>query len=602
MSAEDDASVNILKSDKTRQLHYQRHLNQLFGIGLYVIFFSFILIRALLVRSRFQSKISQLYLCVERRLKPQSYPRSHKSAYKVFGRFDITIPTFPQTLAIGSFTLLVLLCAAFGYTLRDESEGYQPTLDQYVRYIATRFGVLAFSMLPLLMLTAARMNVFVNLTRWDPDSWNIFHRWIGRLMLICAVVHLTLYTAYHLMLDQLWSKLIKFYFICGIIAACILSLMTVVSIKYFRRLSYEIFLFGHILGSITLILALFSHSMWKRAVEWLYLTLICWGVDRLFRVYMTSGFSPRPGRVLHFGTLMRIDVMVPENISVRPGHSLFGEPPFSIAAVTPAHTKRGSMDISASSLSEVEWAPFIDRSDGDIGEDGKKTTQTQTLTFLVRPFDGLTQKLSRHVLSAASAIATLERPIPLKVYFEGPYGNQHDLSRYDSLLFLAGGAGITFTLPYLLHWNDTYATKLSSSSSQRIHFVWVTRALHEIESIVSFLDRIDGELRDHVEIFYTGRITSVAYLLNNMLTHSHRYWVEQVKVGRPEIGSLLANALAVQPEGDVEDDGDLDSEPFSVAFLACGTGGMLDQCRQEVEVCRALTMHDITFIDEAFTR
>jgi len=335
--------------------------------------------------------------------------------------------------------------------------------------------------------------------------------------------------------------------------------MTILSVRFIRRLSYEVFLYGHIFGTIALILALFYHSMWERANGWLYLTLICWGVDRLFRICMTSSFYPLTGRVMHFGTLMRIDVLVPANIPVRPGqfaHLRFPKVrclenhPFSIAAVTPIQNKRGSRDASTTTFSEVEWTPLISG-----GEEKTASARLQALTFLIRPFDGMTRTLSDHLISAASAIRTLDRPTPMKVYFEGAYGNEHDLRSYDSILFLAGGVGITFTLPYLLKLNESYATK----SFQRIHFVWVTRALHEIESLVSFLDRIDDELREHVEIFYTGRITSIGILLDSALTPSHRYWVEQVKVGRPEISNLLSSA--------VRDDEDLGSEPSSVAFL-----------------------------------
>ncbi|THU81506.1 hypothetical protein K435DRAFT_693457 [Dendrothele bispora CBS 962.96] len=451
--------------------------------------------------------------------------------------------------------------------MRDSSIGYKPTFDQYVRYIATRFGVMAFAILPLLMLTAARMNVLVWLTHWTHDSWYIFHRWIGRLAWVCAIAHAVLYSTYHLMLNQYWVKFAKLYWNCGILAISLFTLLTVVSVKFFRRLSYEVFLYGHILGSIVFILALFYHSMWERANEWLYLTLTCWGIDRLFRLYMTSGaFYPCTGRVLHFGTMMRIDVLVPANVSVRPGQ--FAHLRFPQLRYLENHP-------STTTLSDVEWTPLI----SDCGDSEKlHSKRTQALTFLIRPFDGMTRRLSDHLISSASAINTLDRPTSIKVYFEGPYGNEHDLRPYDSLLFLAGGVGITFTLPYLLKLSGAYAT--GKSTFKRIHFVWVTRALHEIESIVSFLDRIDENLREHVDIFYTGRITSIGILLDSALTPSHRHWVEQVKVGRPEISDLLSLAMRDHDDDDndatdghdnddenQERDEDLGSKPSSVAFL-----------------------------------
>jgi len=53
----------------------------------------------------------------------------------------------------------------------------------------------------------------------------------------------------------------------------------------------------------------------------------------------------------------------------------------------------------------------------------------------------------------------------------------------------------------------------------------------------------------------------------------------------------------------------LDADPYHALLyhglflnIACGTGGMLDQCRQEVESLRAVSTASVTFIEEASTR
>ncbi|KAJ7242982.1 hypothetical protein C8J57DRAFT_1011299, partial [Mycena rebaudengoi] len=63
------------------------------------------------------------------------------------------------------------------------------------------------------------------------------------------------------------------------------------------------------------------------------------------------------------------------------------------------------------------------------------------VTFLIRPYDGLTRTLHDTCFGDSE-----EQTVPAKVYLEGPYGHDHDLGGHDCLLFISGGVGVTFTL------------------------------------------------------------------------------------------------------------------------------------------------------------
>ncbi|KAG2122185.1 hypothetical protein BD769DRAFT_1608370 [Suillus cothurnatus] len=62
------------------------------------------------------------------------------------------------------------------------------------------------------------------------------------------------------------------------------------------------------------------------------------------------------------------------------------------------------------------------------------------LVFLVNVHGGFTKKL-KEVAAAKGQV---------KVFVDGPYGPSSDLSSYDMSVFVAGGSGISYTLPVFL--------------------------------------------------------------------------------------------------------------------------------------------------------
>ena len=75
---------------------------------------------------------------------------------------------------------------------------------QVLRYFGDRLGALLSSSIPLLFLFGGRGNVFISLTGWSYRTFNIFHRWIARILLIEAVVHGVVFSAFDVngMLDK----------------------------------------------------------------------------------------------------------------------------------------------------------------------------------------------------------------------------------------------------------------------------------------------------------------------------------------------------------------------------------------------------------------
>lgn len=398
----------------------------------------------------------------------------------------------------------------------------------------------------------------------------------------------------------MWTNFRKLYWNCGFVAlALFLILSTLPSIRFIRRLSYEVFLAGHIASTLIGLFVLFYHTLWRFAQEWLYLTLACWAIERLTRVFKTTSLLPITGSLTDYGTVMRLDLYLTDALTIRPGyfaHLRFPEVraieshPFSIAASFDLRDhieRRADKMFPSQPGAEAERTPLM-------MPGAHSDTAVQHVAFLIRPYDGMTRSL--YELFAAKP--SVDGSIPVKLYFEGPYGHEHHPTNYSAVVFIAGGVGLSFTLPYILHWD------ISSDKQPRMRFAWTVRSYSEIDSAMDLLRSVDESLRTSVEIYYTGARDAV-------WEEGPAEWRDRIFLGRPRIEDMMTEALIADEEtaGSAKARlgvfGGYQSISLEILnlmqFIACGPGGMLDQCRSDVETLRAHTTACIDYIEEAST-
>jgi NAD(P)H-flavin reductase len=138
------------------------------------------------------------------------------------------------------------------------------------------------------------------------------------------------------------------------------------------------------------------------------------------------------------------------------------------------------MYLTCHSIAPLQSHPFTISS---IPEDGK-------LEFLIRAQKGGTKRFldyaSKHDhihtdtpgtgtgLGDAAAVGKLK---PRTVFLEGPYGTLRPLSQFDSVILIAGGMGVTFTMPLL---RDLVARWKKNGGRQavtrRIRVIWAIRS------------------------------------------------------------------------------------------------------------------------------
>jgi len=94
---------------------------------------------------------------------------------------------------------------------------------------------------------------------------------------------------------------------------------------------------------------------------------------------------------------------------------------------------------------------------------GETEPYWKELVFFIGVHGGFTKKL--HDVA--------EKGGKVKVFVDGPYGKSPDLTDYDTSVLIAGGSGITFTLPLLLDGIKNIAA--GKSNTKRIAFIWSIR-------------------------------------------------------------------------------------------------------------------------------
>jgi predicted ferric reductase len=163
------------------------------------------------------------------------------------------------------------------------------------------------------------------------------------------------------------------------------------------------------------------------------------------------------------------------------------------------------------------------------------------LVFLARSHAGFTQKLAAHIHAKSGhddGITTTT------VWVDGPYGGIHRplLTRYNSLILVAGGTGITSCLPWLLH--SVAQAKAENAKLKRVVLVWSMRRADalswladELKSVASKQADLEIVLRFHV----TGEDGSIS---------SSRQSADDVDIKTgTKVTSLSADEVATELKG-----------------------------------------------------
>ncbi|KAL8645987.1 MAG: hypothetical protein Q9226_007056 [Calogaya cf. arnoldii] len=376
------------------------------------------------------------------------------------------IPFINKILPSNGTTLLVL--ALLG--LQAFYVFYRMPLSVPMLFVfADRTSLLFVANLPLLYLFAAKNQPIKSLTGYSYESLNIFHRRLGEVMCLLALIHSAgMIGVWYTILRPVGLGLVQFLLLkiilLGLGALVAYELLYFTSLGSFRQRWYELFLVLHVSLQVVALVLLWFHHHGSRPYVGIALAIFL--IDRLVYRMVLKVESSRVSLEVtkDYGTVV-LHTLIPLEQKRRLLKRFVG------TGVTRGWTATEHVFLTVPALSRkhfIQAHPFTIASKAPHIEDSKAE-----LSLIVRAQDGFSGDLLRYARSHTSVIARLD----------GPYGSQNALlmlEQCDFSIVVAGGSGIAVALPlvWAVHTsrcvNDIEICP-DTKSAPRTILIWVIR-------------------------------------------------------------------------------------------------------------------------------
>ena len=529
-----------------------------------VIMFVAILLPVLLSLARFLPNLpkSKHWSSLQSTLiQPPTWGKRHREPVPPGG----TMPTRGQALYISLISILNLVFLVAPYVRHHPQGTFASPEEQTLSIIGNRAGVLAMGNVVAVFLFAARNNVlfFGGVTDWSHGTYLLLHRWLGYWAVFHAALHSVLLLEYYRRYGDYAAEFAREYWVWGVVATVAVCAMVPFSLLAVRRAAYEVFVATHVVLAVLFVVGYYYHIWycykyaWGYEI-WAYMGAGIWAADRVVRLgrmgwqgwrtgtvkvvqdtdgeYLVIGVEGRPlsdgVAYLTFPTL---------------GWRVWESHPFSVAFT------RGGATTGSGSGSESPRAPTPTSADNKevaieaVAASGATPKQPVT-AFFARVRAGVTRNLSRKVAAAGGSLR-------LPVLVDGTYHHSGavaaELSHCSSIVYVAGGVGITALLPYL---------RQIAKPSQ---LFWGSRKAGLVAAAAPALEQLPANVE-----------------------------VETSVGSRLDLDGILHRALTTGAEGD---DG-------PVGIVVCGPAGMADHVRHRtVQLSRSgVATRPYVLVDEAF--
>ncbi|KAF2455767.1 ferric reductase like transmembrane component-domain-containing protein [Lineolata rhizophorae] len=488
-----------------------------------------------------------------------------------------TLPSRFQTFFLSGY---VATNTAFCVLSIDWSGEYETV----ARELRNRTGVLAVvNMIPLFLL-AGRNNPLINLTGLSFDTYNLIHRWIGRIVVLEAVCH-TLAWMIPKVHTKGWAAVSgsvnhSNFIMSGTIGVVAFVFLLLQSPSVLRHAFYETFLHGHILGAALAVGAVWVHLKDRPQRSFLVAVIAIWVIERTLRLGMIvyrnvgSGGTKADVEVLP-GDALRITLRVARPWRFRPGQHVY----LYIPSIGWWTSHPFSLIWSEEEMPVEEVAGDIEKGfippstmTTNVASSALEPHKT-TMSLIVRRRTGFTDKLFR------AADAKIGGKLTTTALVEGPYGHDESLQTYGTAMLFATGVGITHQVPHVRGLLRGYAN--GTVATRKVVLVWIIQAPEHLEWIrpwmMSILAMPHRRQALKVLLFVT-RPRSTKEI------HSPSASV-QMYPGKPNVEALV--------------DQEIESQVGAMAVSVCGTGGLADDVRRAAR--RRMTTSNIDFVEEAFS-
>lgn len=436
-----------------------------------------------------------------------------------------------------------------------------------------RSGILATVNLIPLVLLASRNNIAIRLLKVSFDSFNLFHRWIGRIVAIESTVHFLAWMAAYIQAKGKDATPKVFdhdaflqYGLAGLLAIAVLALH---SFSALRHAFYETFLHVHQAAALVALLGVYVHLDVANlpAYPSILTAVLLLLVERLWRVarVLYMNFSRKGGITTVLvealpGEACRVTFQLPRHVTIRPGShvyaylpaiSLWMSHPFSVAWT---NIESGPLARDYPRLQAPMSPNSLERQSLPRQPAASKAPTRVSLVVVART--GMTRQLYN------AARKQVDGKLYLTGGLEGPYAGHDSLESYGTVVMFAGGGGITHHLIQIRHL--LAGAQAQTVATRKIVLVWSIRDTVAMEWVKPWMTEIlhMAGRREMLKIMvYVSKPTRAINTKKSKPTM-------QIIQGRVDAGALLDEVI-----------------PDRVGALmvsVCGPGALADEVRAAV--------------------
>ncbi|KAJ2904622.1 ferric-chelate reductase [Zalerion maritima] len=496
------------------------------------------------------------------------FSKRHNREFQLSSAINVgTLPTRLQLFfLVGYFSTNVAFCV-INVPWSDET-------GKAYKVLRNRTGTLSVvNMIPLFVM-AGRNNPLVRLLNISFDTFNLLHRWFGRIVILEAVAHTLSFLAGNAATGS-WADAIQTtlkvpFLMYGFIATCAFVALGLQASSALRHAFYETFKLLHIGLAVLAIITLWFHLKLDdlTQLKWLIPVVPIWVADRLCRflriIYHNIGAGGSRTLVEALpGNACRVTIAMARPWTFKPGQhaylymptiSLWQSHPFSVA------WSEDSEDVFAEKQLPV--------SRGDV-----LSSRKSSMSFIIRARTGFTDTLYR------KAAACPDGRLVTTCFAEGPYGGRHTMHSHGTVMLFAGGVGITQAVPHVRDLVAGYSN--GTVAARKIVLVWIIQSPEHLEWIRPWMTEILAmdKRRECLRILlFVSRPRSTKEI------HSPSATV-QMFPGRPNVETLIGM--------------EIENQVGAMGVAVCGPGALSDSVRAVVRSRQYSS--DIDFVEEAFT-
>lgn len=463
---------------------------------------------------------------------------STATAFRIVA-FRWAIPIGPRAIATVSELVFII-----GYLAANFTWLFLDTRNATVNFFKSRAALVSCAQLPLIIALAHKNNIISWMTGISHEKLNVLHRAAGRTMFIMLWIH-TIGRATTSLPPKVTYQ--DPFMIAGIIGISALTAGVFLSLRIFRHALFEFFFVTHVVFMLMFLVGGYLHLHEHGYGVYIWPSLLVWGIDRAFR-FLRLVWHNRFGLDESMKGKASVELLTQDTIRVTFKRKFTWKPGQHAYISIPKISKLPS-----------EAHPFTIASIPGAS-DGTKT-ETNEVVFLIRVQKGLTRLLKEHASQTGNNSAA--------AYVDGPYGSPPCLHRYTTCVLVAGGSGISYTLPLLLDLIRRSSIG-GSLEVRRVLFVWAVRGDGHLpwitETLSQALATAKQSLEVDVRIYITGANVAPAASPSGSLNSISKSEKDEVFIepeavagaprihhGRPDITTILHDEISAS-SGDVSVD------------------------------------------------